>query len=156
MPLKRHPDELTPNWLGVKGSERLSIRVYGYQASEKEITPGWEWLYIQCKVETRDKAWVFTDPCLTVAECEELIQWLQTIPEVEPLAFMEPLLRFEADPDHKRLIRVRLLGESFPPDGDPEERWTEGYELFLNIGEEQRERFIQTLTYDLERYPKRG
>ncbi len=154
------PGELTPNWLGVKGSDRLSVRIQGYQFPQVEATADdpydANWLYIQGRLETRTTNWKFVDACLFTWECEELIEWLRKFPEVETLEFMEPLFRFEADPDHKRLIRVRLLGESFPPDGDPEEQWIGGYELFLNIGEEQRERFIQTLTYDLERYPKRG
>lgn len=160
MGAKLRPGELEPSWLGVKGSDRLSIRVEGYQYRHLDATTDAtydpNWLNIQGRVETRERQWKFVDACLLTWEAVELLEWMRAFPEVEKLGFLESLFTIDVDPDHKRLIRVRIRGGAFPPDGDPEEKWTEGYELFLNIGEEQRERFIQTLTYDLERYPKRG
>lgn len=159
MGTKLRPGELEPNWLGGEGSDRLSIRIYGYEFPHAEPASDWwdaNWLRVQGRIETCDKSWKFADPCLTTAECESLIQWLRAFPAVEPLAFVEPLLSFEADSHHNQLIRVRLRGESFPHAKDREQQWNEGYELFLNIGEEQRERFILTLQHDLERFPQRS
>lgn len=151
-------DWLKPNWLGIAGVARLSLRVVGYQYPESVwAARGSDWLVIEGTVEDGDDRWEFCDPCLKVEELESLIAWFEDA-STNPasIEFTEPLLSFGRTPQLPDVIECRLRAEAVAAVLDPfDERWTVGRSLALEANRNACLRFIHGLRADLARFPRR-
>lgn len=99
-----------------------------------------DWLVIECRVDDPRGGWAFVEPCLTVAETEELATWLTTVAQggatpssnpptgevVPDLRFCEPNLSFSlaSSSAESVVVRVHFSYESRPP-------WAAGHSASL-------------------------
>lgn len=151
----------SPNWLGLDGLTRFSLRVGGYefpglQSSSNEYDANW--LFIHGVVEHGTDRWAFHHPCLLVEELDRLITWVGSLPKPTESAasFIEPLISFEEVTGKPWHVRVILRGEAVPP-LLPEfnERWRGGRSLTIQTNPSNRDAFVDLLASDLSRHPSR-
>lgn len=110
----------------------LELRLDGYQfeASPRRTANDWDanWLYVSGQARWLGETWSFRDPCLTTWEARDLLDWLRSASEQQPLAFTEPNLAFtrEREIGGGSTLVATLSGEAAPPSLSLEERWDGG------------------------------
>lgn len=120
-----------------------------------------DWLKVHGRVRAPEGEWEFVDSCLATEDVTALTDWLRLVspdaPGPEPVQFIERLLRFEAAPEPRGQIglRVRFRGEVSPPWiwGDGDAVWGDGYWLTMTVVSKQLRRFADDLDRLIGRRP---
>ena len=116
------------------------------------------WIYVTVNVAGFDQPWTSNDPSLMTWELKSLANWLTSILPVangeNEIRFIEPNLRFQlvGRENDRLIIRTSLALESKPA------WWEEdgAFSFDMEIDEQQIKHAVESLRFQLEKFPRRG